>query len=164
MTDTQERFTTISTPRGTVKCRRYEYGEKTYVQKEATVLQTLDLTALVAESGALDGAGDADMFSLDMSAVINALARKRRIGDALAIILTYEDGSAVPPNELMDGTINEWLPFVEEVITDFFSLNTTLAATITKYVGAWLTLRLAAKRQLETFAESAISQMGGLRK
>lgn len=151
-------FITITTDTGSVRAARYEYKGRVYIQKEATVRQTLDAASLLTEAGVMTAADGGDMFNLSIGTIIKGLSKGNAIDDMLRILVRCEDGSVPVPGELTDTTINVFLPFAERVINDFFSLNPALGESITKYVGGLLTLRAVGSRHLQSWIESAISQ------
>lgn len=163
-TKTTETHDYIDTEHGRVQCSRYEYRGKQYMQKEATVRQTLDVASLLADAGVMGAADQGDMFDLNIGTIIRALTKADMLDNLLTILVTFPDGSKVPPGELTAGTINGFLPFAERVINDFFTLNAELGRAITKYVGSFMALRMAGSQHLQNLMSSAISQMAGQQK
>lgn len=154
----------IDTEHGRVQCARYEYRGKQYMQKEATVRQTLDVTSLLSDAGVMGAADQGDVFDLNVATIVRVLSRGDFLDQLLTLLVTYPDGSKVGPNELTAGTINQFLPFAERVINDFFTLNGELGRAITKYVGGLMAFRMAGNQHLQSLIASAISQMGSPQK
>ena len=153
-----EGYIMITTDTGSVRAARYEYKGRVYIQKEATVRQTLDAASLLTEAGVMSAADRGDMFNLSIASIIRGLTKGDLLDDLLRILVRCEDGSIPPPGELTDATISAFTPFAERVINDFFSLNPALGESITKYVGGLLAMRMAGSTHLQNLIASAISQ------